>query len=282
MAVDKLVDSTQLDADLTSVANAIRTKGGTSASLAFPADFVSAIGAIPSGSTMDFDDFLNGTFPTGAFTADSATVIPAYSCYNRKNITSVYSTTVTDLREFAFYGCSNLVSVELPNLTVMRVGTGTNTNSNGSFFQNCNILATIKMPKLENIYGNYAFATQDNNNANTTIVLPKIKNLGVRAFRQRQCAAVDLGPDLVQILADTFYNSECSVCILRKTSVVPTVSADAIMSLRSVYVPQSLIATYKTSSNWSTRFNAGYITFYAIEGSQYENYYADGTPIATT
>lgn len=49
MAVDKLVDSTQLDADLTSVANAIRTKGGTSASLAFPADFVSAIGAIPTG-----------------------------------------------------------------------------------------------------------------------------------------------------------------------------------------------------------------------------------------
>ena len=49
MAVDNLVDSSQLDADLTSVANAIRTKGGTSASLAFPADFVSAIGAIPTG-----------------------------------------------------------------------------------------------------------------------------------------------------------------------------------------------------------------------------------------
>lgn len=40
-----IVDS----ADLTSVANAIRTKGGTSAQLAFPADFVSAIAAIPSG-----------------------------------------------------------------------------------------------------------------------------------------------------------------------------------------------------------------------------------------
>ncbi len=49
MAVDKLVDSTQLDADLTSVANAIRTKGGTSASLAFPADFLTAIAAIPTG-----------------------------------------------------------------------------------------------------------------------------------------------------------------------------------------------------------------------------------------
>lgn len=37
------------DTDLTSVANAIRTKGGTSAQLEFPSGFVSAIGAIPSG-----------------------------------------------------------------------------------------------------------------------------------------------------------------------------------------------------------------------------------------
>ena len=49
MSVDKLVDSTQLDADLASVANAIRTKGGTSAQLAFPADFVQAIEDIETG-----------------------------------------------------------------------------------------------------------------------------------------------------------------------------------------------------------------------------------------
>ena len=52
MAVDKLVDSTQLDTDLTSVANAIRTKGGTSAQLAFPAGFVSAVEAIPAGGAV--------------------------------------------------------------------------------------------------------------------------------------------------------------------------------------------------------------------------------------
>ncbi|MBP5720416.1 MAG: leucine-rich repeat protein [Bacteroidales bacterium] len=49
MALDKLVDSTQLDADLTSVANAIRTKGGTSADLEFPSGFVTAIGNISGG-----------------------------------------------------------------------------------------------------------------------------------------------------------------------------------------------------------------------------------------
>lgn len=49
MAVDKLVDSTQLDSDLTSVANAIRAKSGGSGQLAFPSGFVSEIQAIPSG-----------------------------------------------------------------------------------------------------------------------------------------------------------------------------------------------------------------------------------------
>lgn len=49
MALDKLVDSAQLDSDLASVADAIRTKGGTSAQLAFPQGFVDAIAAIEAG-----------------------------------------------------------------------------------------------------------------------------------------------------------------------------------------------------------------------------------------
>ncbi len=71
MALDKLVDATQLDAALTSVADAIRAKGGTSAQLAFPAGFVSAIGAIPTGgggsdiilseSTYTFAEALSGS-----------------------------------------------------------------------------------------------------------------------------------------------------------------------------------------------------------------------------
>lgn len=70
MAVDKLVDSTQLDANLTSVANAIRTKGGTSESLAFPAEFVSAIAAIPTGGGGG-----NATIQTGTFTLASAITV---------------------------------------------------------------------------------------------------------------------------------------------------------------------------------------------------------------
>ena len=57
MALDKLVDSAQLDADLTTVANAIRTRGGTSDTLSFPSGMASAVLAIPSeggGGTAGF------------------------------------------------------------------------------------------------------------------------------------------------------------------------------------------------------------------------------------
>ena len=52
MALDKLVDSAALDANLTSVANAIRAKSGSSGPMAFPAGFVAAVEAIPKKETV--------------------------------------------------------------------------------------------------------------------------------------------------------------------------------------------------------------------------------------
>lgn len=60
-------------ADLTSVANAIRTKGGTSAQLAFPAGFVSAIQAIPTGGGSTETLLASGTYTVTA-AASSATI----------------------------------------------------------------------------------------------------------------------------------------------------------------------------------------------------------------
>lgn len=50
MAIDKAVDSSQLNAGLKAVADAIREKGGTSGALMFPGGFADAIAAIQSGS----------------------------------------------------------------------------------------------------------------------------------------------------------------------------------------------------------------------------------------
>lgn len=52
MAIDAFVDSIQLNSDLTSIADAIRTKGElpSSQKLSFPAGFISAISSIPYNS----------------------------------------------------------------------------------------------------------------------------------------------------------------------------------------------------------------------------------------
>lgn len=65
-----LVDS----ADLTAVANAIRAAGGTSAELAFPADFVSTIEAIAASSGLKYD---MGTYtPASNTIANTSIAVP--------------------------------------------------------------------------------------------------------------------------------------------------------------------------------------------------------------
>ena len=49
MATYKVVDAEQLNADMTSVADSIRTKGGTTDALAWPDGYKTAIDSIPSG-----------------------------------------------------------------------------------------------------------------------------------------------------------------------------------------------------------------------------------------
>lgn len=69
MAEYKFVDADQLDSDLSGIANAIRKKGGTSASMSFPNGFSSAINAISTGVTVQRK---SGTFTTNS--SGSATV----------------------------------------------------------------------------------------------------------------------------------------------------------------------------------------------------------------
>lgn len=73
MALDKLVDSTQLDSNLTSVANAIRAKSGGTGPLAFPAGFVSEIGNIPTGGGVTPSGTKNITITENGTTTEDVT-----------------------------------------------------------------------------------------------------------------------------------------------------------------------------------------------------------------
>lgn len=115
MAVDKLVDSTQLDADLTSVANAIRAKSGGSSQLAFPSGFVSEIGNIPSGDTVYYGTegcpYVKDIYDT----TSTKSLVPLVGCeyletIYRENVTSVGANT-------GGYDCPRLKSIHFPKVT---------------------------------------------------------------------------------------------------------------------------------------------------------------------
>lgn len=112
MSVDKLVDSTQLDADLTSVANAIRTKGGTSASLVFPTGFVNAIAAIPTGGGSSFKKLASQEFSVNTTSTSNTSVgniTLDLADYNDKNIVVwVHVRDKAGKRSGYFYGSDTL------------------------------------------------------------------------------------------------------------------------------------------------------------------------------
>lgn len=97
MAVDKLVDSTVLDSALSSVADAIRAKGGTSGSLAFPTGFVSAINDIPTGGGG------GGTLNVTTMSSSVTTINAVLEGITKLNITAGSATAAKYCDRFMLY-----------------------------------------------------------------------------------------------------------------------------------------------------------------------------------
>lgn len=106
----------------------------------------------------------------------------------------------------------------------------------------------------------------------------------------------DIGDYVNAIGNNAFLNdSNLKTLILRRTSLL-TCSSNSFSgtpaasggSGMTIYIPKTLYDAlgtgtndYKAATNWATYDGYGTITWAAIEGSQYENYYADGTPISS-
>ena len=258
MAVDKLVDSAQLDADLGSVADAIRTKGGTSAQLAFPSGFVSAVEAIETG---------------GGGGTDCSTAILSGMISGRYE-----NNDVTYLRANALSACSSLTFVSMPNLT----------NVGGNAFYNSANIEGLYLPKLRTCTTNYNFSGIKKIQS---IALPSISgSLGAYTFaNDTLLSAVDLGANLSGFGGQVFASTALTVLVLRTSSkIVPLNNINNFNSTPfssggtggTLYVPSTLISAYQSATNWSAILGYENNQILPIEGSIYENTYADGTPIS--
>lgn len=236
MALDKLVDSSQLDSDLTSVANAIRTKGGTSAQLAFPSGFVSAIGDISTGGGATNDGIATGTEPSGDITITASSMI-TYAFRGNTAITNIYAPNLTTLPgSYQTEAMTSLDKFIAPNLTSLTY----------SSFRSGGLKQGI---------------------------FPK-SNMGAsNAFRD--CSRLELldvlNIDTTNTLCENSPNLK--TVIIRKTSVTSVggtvLYASTKNNVMTIYVPSALIDEYKQATNWSTAYANGYITFSALENSIY-------------
>ena len=293
MAVDKLVDSTQLDADLTSVANAIKTKGGISAQLEFPAGFVIAVDAIPTGVTPtgtkqisitqngivteDVTDYANAEITVDVHSGSEPTAMD----YIKATATHFSDPTITSLRNYAFQNYPTPFTVDLPNLTTIPIYAFSSskiqtqmwpkvTTINYCSFNGANVLEKAVFPVVASGSGGAAFVSC----SSLAVVDSTFTSIDGNCFRA--CT------NLVTL-------------ILRNSSLVPLRGADSLINTPfyqgnaggDVYIPKALYdhlgdgtaLDYKAATNWSTYDSYGTITWHPIEGSIYETQYADGTPI---
>lgn len=138
--------------DLTSVANAIRIKGGTSAQMAFPAGFVSAVQAIPTGTTPTGTKSISIT-QNGTTTEDVTNYASAEITVDVQGgggdldfqaalISGVFDKDYTipgTTIGRAFANCTGNVSLIFPDVTTLRVTNYTFENS---------VFSSISFPKL--------------------------------------------------------------------------------------------------------------------------------------
>lgn len=242
MAYDKVVDSAALDVALTDIADAIRGKTGGTDPLTLDGMVEAIAGIQAGGGNTDnvMDSFLDGTLE---HLISNATFIYDESFYGYAPIKNIEFPKLTNCGKSAFYGCSNLESADMPLLVETRQ----------NLFRSCGKLVSVNVPNLR-IAHFYCFS-------------------GIAA------EILDF-PKLESIASSLFDNStKLKTLILRKTSGVCTIgNIDAFANTPfavggsggTVYVPQSLIESYKAATNWVIMYEAGTCNFVAIEGSEYE------------
>lgn len=187
-----------------------------------------------------------------------------------------------------FLGCTEMTSIHMANLTA--------TPSSNEFCSGCTKLTTVYMPKITDL-GNMMFKGCT---ALVRVALPSAWGSYQSFTGCSNLEVVDYGAQSTSrsgINVSNFYNcKKLKTLILRGESYLHNLSNINAFngspfasggSGGTIYIPKSLydqLGTgtndYKAATNWSTIDGYGTITWAAIEGSQYENYYADGTAIS--
>lgn len=139
------------------------------------------------------------------------------------------------------------------------------------------------------------------NSSESVYVFPAIESnrtLPARFLSSVKANIIDFGPGVNKISSYCFATAAganvavVNNIILRCPTVVTWTASTAMNTLSGTcfYIPKSLYDhlgdgtanDYRAATNWSSAITSQNFTFAQIEGSAYENYYADGTPVSAS
>ena len=184
------------------------------------------------GDTSAEDSIVTNTI--SSYTNDRVTSIGNYAFYSRSKLTTVSFPKVTSIGSSAFYYCTSLTTASFPVATSI----------GSAAFYNCARLTTASFPVATSI-GSFAFYYCTNL---TTASFPKATSIGSSAFLNcyRLKSLYLTGSSLCKLSASNAFAS----------TPIGGYSASA-GTYGSIYVPASLLTSYKAATNWtyfSSRF----------------------------
>ena len=168
--------------------------------------------------------------------------------YSEQLATEIDLPNVTEIETYGIYSCVNLAKVNLPQVTTLATYALAHNSK----------LAEVHLPNLETAKEN-AFRKST---SLVSITLPKAKNIAGYCFRG--CTALEriILPSIEQFGGMPF--QECSAMreiIITNENTMPVVSNGLFAysqedwtqypNLQAIYVPDALVDTYKSSTNWA-------------------------------
>ena len=160
---------------------------------------------------------------------------------------------------YAFESCSRLTSISFPNCTTI----------DNNAFKNCSSLTSINFPKCTSI-NDYAFANCSNL---TSVSFPVCMSIGSSAFQDCYRLTSVSFPGCITIGGAAFarcyslsqvYLTGSSLCKLSNSSAfnsTPFTGYKIYFSgIPYIYVPKSLVTSYKNATNWT--YFSRYISAY--------------------
>lgn len=199
------------------------------------------------------------------FKDDTVTSVGQYAFYNCTALSIVDIPNATGLYRYAFQGCTSLVSINAPNVTNQDL------TWEQCQFKGCTALESVNLPALL-AAKSHMF---DGCSSLTKIVLPKVTSVDSVAFQNCWNLKIADFPSLTTFSWNTFQGSNVTAVLLRNTAKIATLSHAMMTGVGGYfYVPKTMadgsdgVAAYQAATNWST---------YADRFRALEDYTVDGT-----